>query len=509
VRSLPWNSRLFVAALFIAIAAYAALVVAQERTRKPWNDEAMSASAGYTLATKGYLAIPSFDENDPSLRGIHRRMYYILPLQMIVMGGWYKLVGFSLFRTRLLSTLWTAVLFCALYRLIKTLAGDPWVALLAVGLTAFDYQVTSAAALGRYDTMVAALGFSAYALFLLLRERRFTLAVLASNTCIAAACLTHPNGVVYFLGLWFLILYYDRGRIRIGNLALAAIPYLLAGGAWGWYILQDIPSFKSQLFGNTGHRVGLFHPWQTIKDEIELRWIRPYGLGWHAPGSMTPLVKLKAVALLGYLAGIVGCVATPAIRRHPGYRVLLFLAAIHFAYFTFYEGMKFNYYLIHLLPLYLSLLAVFLHFIWLHRPALRMVAAATAAALVAVGIGGILMRVRVDDMHSSYEPAVAFIKQNAGPNDMILASCSLGFGYGFGPNLVDDGSFGYFSGWRPRFIVMEEIYDDYVNLHRTQPALNDHYVALMSGYRAVYDRAGYRIYERISGGTQKVSASRQ
>lgn len=108
------------------------------------------------------------------------------------------------------------------------------------------------------------------------------------------------------------------------------------------------------------------------------------------------------------------------------------------------------------------------------------------------------MKVRVDDMHSSYEPAVAFIKQHAGPDDMIFANCSFGFEYGFGPNLVDDGSFGYYSGWQPRFIVMEEIYDNYVNLNRARAAMYDHYVKLMSGYHPVYDHAGYRIYERIA-----------
>lgn len=110
-----------------------------------------------------------------------------------------------------------------------------------------------------------------------------------------------------------------------------------------------------------------------VKEEIELRWIRPYGLGPHPPGTTRPFVKLKAVARFGYLAGISGGLATPALRRHAGYRVLLGLAAIHFVYFTFYEGMKFNYYLIHLPPLYLSLLAIFLHFLWIHRPSLRLV----------------------------------------------------------------------------------------------------------------------------------------
>ena len=100
---LPWKSRWFLLAIALTLAAYALLLVNLARTRKPWNDEAMSASAGYTLATKGYMAIPSFDEANPGMSGIHRHMYYIFPLQIVVMAPWYRIFGFSLFTTRMLS----------------------------------------------------------------------------------------------------------------------------------------------------------------------------------------------------------------------------------------------------------------------------------------------------------------------------------------------------------------------------------------------------------------------
>src|SRR5581483_8745322 len=254
---------------------------------------------------------------------IHRRMYYIMPLQMMVMAAWYKIVGFSLFSTRMLAALWAVVYFYALFRLVKLFSADSAVAWLAVALTAFDYQIISAAAFGRYDTMVAALGFSGYALFMLLRERKLLLAMLASNACIAAAGLTHPNGLVYFLGLWFLILYHDWRSLRFKHLAIAAVPYLVGGAAWGLYILQDVPAFKAQLFGNTGNRVGLWHPWKALQNEIEYRWIRPYGLAAYEGGRMTALVKLKAIAILGYLAGVFGCLATPSLRAR--YRAFLML----------------------------------------------------------------------------------------------------------------------------------------------------------------------------------------
>lgn len=498
-RGLPWTSRLFALATAVAVLAYATLLIEQARTRKPWNDEAMSASAGYTLATKGYMAIPSFDEANPGMSGIHRHMYYIFPFQMAVMALWYKVAGFSLLTTRVLSMLWAALLFVALYQLLKLFSGNAWVALLGVVLTATDYQVISAAAFGRYDMMVAALGISGYASFLLLRERHFELALLIGNACIAAAGMTHPNGVIYFLGLWFLIVYYDRGRVGFKQIAFAFLPYLAGAAVWAWYIFQDFPDFKEQLTGNSSNRVGLLHPWQTLKNELTYRYLRAYGLGPHSPGYNSDWIRLKAVALLGYLTGIAGCLAVPSIRKHAGYRVLIFLTAIHFLFFAFYEGMKFNYYLVHLVPFYLALLAVFAFYCWRMRPSFRSLVAALILALAAVGVGGILMKIHLNDMGVSYAPAVAFVKQNASPHDLIFASCSFVFGYGLRPNLVDDDTFGYFSKREPRFIVVEEIYEDMFNFHRAwRPEVYAHIMELMPEYRLVYDKNGYKVYERIS-----------
>ncbi len=498
VARLPWSSRVFAIVLLLLVAGYVALVVAQARTRKPWNDEAMSASAGLTFASKGYLAMPFFDEATPGFHGIHHHVYYIFPLQLVVLGLWYKLASFSLFTTRALSLLWAILLFWAVYRLLKLLSGNAFIALLAAVLTAFDYQIVSAAAFGRYDMMVAALGFTGYALFLLFRQRNFTVALLAGNACIALAGMTHPNGLVYFLGLWFLVFYYDRRRITVRDLAIAAVPYLIGGAVWSWYILQDVPDFKDQLFGNAGNRVGLLHPWQSLLNEIRFRYLTAYGLLAHSPGHQSSLVKLKAIALAGYAAGLAICIASRSIRRNPGYRALLSLTAIHIVFFTFYEGMKFNYYLVHLLPLYLSCLAVALYSVWQWRPRLRPLVAAVAILLMAVGAGGILLHVRLNEVNRIYDPAVAFVKQRASANDVVFASCSFGFGYGFDSGLIDDDTFGYFSKKAARFIVVEEIYADALNIHRQRhPAIYDHIRQALSNYRLVFESGDYKIYQRI------------
>ena len=74
---------------------------------------------------------------------------------------------------------------------------------------------------------------------------------------VAAACVTHPNCLIFFVDLCFLTLYLDAGRIlRVRALAVAAAPYLVALGGWGLYIMEEPGLFARQFFGNAGGTSG-------------------------------------------------------------------------------------------------------------------------------------------------------------------------------------------------------------------------------------------------------------
>jgi len=476
------------------VAGYVAFLVEAAKTRKPWNDEAMSADAAYHLSTRGDTGVNFFDEKAPYFPGITRHTYYIFPFQLGVLAVWYKVAGFSLLSTRVLSILWTLVMLGALYGLLKILSRDRLIAGTAAVLVALDYQVMLGAAFGRYDTLVAALGFSAYTIYLALRERHFRLALLFGNCCLVMAGTTHPNGLLFFIGFWFTVFWFDRKRLRWSEAALAAAPYIVGGTIWAIFIFQDFPAFRGQLLMNSEGRVGLLHPWATLLRELQIRYVTAFGLGAHSAGHQSPLVRLKAVSLVMYLIGIVGCLSWGKIRRHAGFRVLLILTAIHWFYLTFYENMKFSYYLVFLLPLYWSLAAVFVVSLWRALPRAGWVVACALALASLIQVGGIGARIRLDDYANSYLPAVEFLRQHAGPNQQVNAACSFGFGYGFDRNLMDDPTLGYYSGRKPDYIVAEEIYDGW--WESVEPEIGQYCKKMLAEYDLIYDQAFYRVYRR-------------
>jgi hypothetical protein len=488
-RIAAWTAGVLAAVILIS------LLIGLARTRRPWNDEAMFADPALNLAEKGFMGTTVL-ESARVLPHIDRYTYWIFPLNLITLAGWYKLAGFSLMSTRVLSMLWTFMALAEIYYLMRKWSANPATASLAVLITAFEYNILTAAAFGRYEPMVAALGFGAYCAYLGLREKHFGWAVFASNTLVMLCGMTHPNGLMFLFGLVFLVLYHDRKRLRIAHAAIAAAPYLIGASFWGAYIAHDPQSAIAQLRSNASHRVVLFHPLYAIGGEIE-RYLYAAGFLAHSAGHSGPIF-LKSLALAIYLCAGVFALVNSELRRRPGYRILLWLTGLHLAYQCFFEGTKFTYYLFHIFPLYACILAIAVQYLWRrNRSFMRPVAAMAVAVVIGIGIGGALMRIRLNTYDNMYAPAVRYMQRHAGPSDLIMASCDFGFAYGFRPNLLDDIRLGYFSGKVPAYIVVEEIYQgNFDNWKAGSPGLYRFVEQRLSEYELVYNRNSYRIYRR-------------
>lgn len=491
--------RLGHAAVAILALLYIALLIAQAKTRRPWIDEAMFGDPAYTLITRGYLGCP-VEEYMSASPNIARHAYMMFPLDLVVLAGWFKIAGVGLIQQRVLSMLWTGLLLFSLYRLLVFLLRDRPVALLGVVLVAFDYHIMVAGSFGRYDPMVAALGFTAYALYLILRERNLNLALLLANTSVMLCGTTHPNGLLYLIGLWVLVLFLDRRRIGWRQLVLCAIPYVAGAAVWGAYLMQDPQSAIAQLRNNSYSRVAILHPLQALKREILGRYALGFGLAaQHSAGHVGP-VYLKALPLLAYFVGALGCLSVPQIRRHYGCRILLLITAVHVLYLTFFEGIKFPFYLVHIDPLYAVLLSIFAAWLWRTGKVPRWTVASAIGCMLAVQAGGILLRARINTYGSQYAPASAYVKSHATPNDFVLASGDFGYGYGFDANYRDDPLLGYESGRVPGFIVWDtDTYqDEFNNNAATKPGAHRYAAELLRQYDVVFQNTGYTIYKRRS-----------
>jgi len=488
--------------IVIVAGIFFALAVGSAFTKSPWSDEAWFAQAGLNLATKGEMTTPVLETAGTKFKGLDRHTYWVMPLHLVTQAGWYKIFGFSLLSMRVLSAVFGVLALFAWYVVVKSLTGNRKIALLTFGLLACDYIFVQAAAFGRMDMMSHALGAAGVAVYLHLRERNFNRAVLFGQSLIAACGLTHPNGgVAFFLGLLFLTVYFDRSRLRWQHLGLAAIPYVIGAVGWGAYILDAPADFVAQLTANatTGGRMSsLNSPLSAIKNEITARYLTAFGLGGHMVSSAGP-IWVKSFVLLGYLIALAGCLSVRDIRTQKGTRALLILTGIFFLVLTFFDGQKLSFYLIHIVPLYTALVAVFVYWCYTKRGAPALVIALCVCGFLAIQLGGILYRMKLNAHGKSYVPAVNFLKANSTPDTLVMGSAVLGFEYGY-DRVVDDVRFGFNTGRRPDYIVINDVYEETIRYYRAGgegAELARHVNNLLEReYELVYDQNFYQIYAR-------------
>jgi 4-amino-4-deoxy-L-arabinose transferase-like glycosyltransferase len=497
-RLAAFNSRRLALGLAAGIVViYFALALGTAVSRRPWSDEGWFASPAYNLATNGSMGSPVLDGTS-WLPGINQHTYWVLPLHLVTQAGWYKIFGFSLLSLRSLSAFWGLVALAAWFVILKRLVRDDRVALLTSALLAVDYSFVMGASFGRMDMMCAALGFAGLAAYLSLREKHLAWAVLVSQALVAASGLTHFMGILHFAGLIFLTLYFDRRRIKWRHVALAAVPYVLGAMGWGLYILQDPAVFAVQFKANatTGGRLqGLSAPWLGFLHEFTDRYRTAFGLGEQSPGH-SAIARLKALILVAYVAGVVCAWATRRIRESRGGRALLLLTALYFVIMAVLDGQKLAWYLVHIVPLYAALLAIWLVDVWEAVRLPRYAVAAALSALLLLQAGGVVQRMRANEYRASYAPAADFLKRRMQPSTLVMGSAEMGFALGFNEHLIDDSFLGYYSGKRPDFIVVDEIYaESFQGSQLQRPAIYAHINRLLTTeYKLVYDRAFYRIY---------------
>jgi 4-amino-4-deoxy-L-arabinose transferase-like glycosyltransferase len=495
-----WGIAVSVVVLYFLLAAGTAL------SKRPWSDEGWFASPAYNLINNGHMGTTILESVEPrgQQKGINQYTYWVMPLDIVAQAAWYKITGFGIFQMRMLSALWGLVAAISLWFIVYRLSGNRNVALLAASIAALDYTFITGASFGRMDMMCAALNFAGFASFLLLREKHFSAAILVSQACIVASGLTHPYGALGLFGLAFLTLYLDRKRVRLRHVAFALIPYVVGAAGWGLYILQRPDLFMSQFVGNAtaggnggGRLDGLFAPWEALYREITLRYMVAFGMGAHSAGHSS-LAKLKIFMLLTYVAGIIGSVFVRSIRTNPGYRVLIFLTGIYFLLLTLFDGQKLAWYLVHTIPLFAALLAIFVHWLWTSTRMPRWAIALPLVLFAMLQLGGIAQRIRQREYQKTYLPAASFLKANAEPSSLIMGSSELAFALGFDANLVDDVRLGYYTGKQPDFIVVEEVYQDaFIGVSTQNMDVYQHILDLLGNeYRPVYDHNHYKIYAR-------------
>jgi len=470
--------------LVAAVAAY---------SRIPWSDEGWFSSASYNLARHGFLGTTVIDPTDMHLTRIDRRTYWVMPLYLLGQALWLRMLPATIFAVRLFTLLWIPVALFSFYRFLWRVTSDVRASALAACLLALSFIFIDNAGFARPDLMCCALGLSGLAAYVEWREEHFYRALVVSNAFIAASGLTHPNGVFYLLGLAVLVLYYDRRRLNIAALGAAALPYVLFGAGWACYIAQDYPAFADQMRGNgmNGRWAATLNPLAILRDEIRLRYIPAFGLatrGW---------ALLKLLALLAYLAAIAGALFQPGFRKQPSTRLILLLAAVYFAALAIFNQ-KLTYYLVHILPWYIALTALYAEWLWERFPALRPVLALAMIGLVGVETGGILLKSHArSQIMAQEQAAIQFASAHARSQDRIVGTAALIYGFGFDARLRDDARLGTTSGRTPDIIIIEPLYRDLYDSWKVVRAGEIQAIKeRLAAYRLAFDNGPCQVYLR-------------
>jgi hypothetical protein len=477
----------------LAIALWLALVAGHALTQEPFVDEAWNALPAWNLATNGSMGSPVLEPmGSPmpgmkiSLKGLREHTYWLMPLPTICLAGWYRLVGFSLFTTRMYTALWMVVVLVAWYAILRQLSGDELLAALGVVLIATDSWLLGRTAFGRMDVMSAAFGFSGVAAYLRLRERSLAAAVIASQTLVMLAGLSHPNGgIVCGFGLLAVTLALDARRLRWRHLGLAAVPYGTGGLAMAVYILQAPDDFFSQFLGQAtgaGRFAGLRSPLNALWREAG-RYAEPFGFGQSG--------RVKILVFGAYMFSAVCVCWNGEARRR--YRPLLVLAGTAVAALTLLENLKSPHYLIYTLPMLCALVAVTVRGIWVGR--YRRIAYFAAAALICLQVGGILRLMAVRNTYAdTYLPAIHWIHANVPRQTLIMGDSALFFDLGT-EHLIDDIRLGYLTGNKPGIVIVNERYQDFFNyLKRDEPDAWRHIQCYLYKCRAIPISATYTAY---------------
>jgi hypothetical protein len=458
--------------------------------RIPWSDEGWFSSAAYNLAYKGHMGTTVIEPTMMGLTRIEEHTYWIMPLYPLGQGLWYMVFPHTMLSTRGFTILWQPLMGLALGFLLSKLFPGRAVSWLGAFLLAFSFVFMDNAGFARPDLMCATLGWFGLASYLYWRETNRHRAIFVANLLVAASGLTHPNGIFHFVALIAMVLVLDRRVLSWTHLAIGASAYALMGSLYGLYVMKDPVAFVEQMRANSasGRWPANWNPVWLVWSEIRERYLVVFGL---ITGGMA---LLKSYALIWYVASLVGCLALAGLRREKAVRLLLTLLLVYFSAMCIFNQ-KLSYYLIHILPAWVALMAVFVDWLWEHQRRWRIPLILALAALCVVETSGIVVRAFTRSYVASEKAVVDAIRRNSTADMLIAGTGSLSYGLDFDPRLIDDPFLGIRSGRVPDMVIIEPLYRMLHTAWITErPEEYAQLQARLQKYRKIYRGGDYEIY---------------
>jgi len=485
-----WSVRTTV---LIAAAAFLILSIGYARTKKPWLDEGLNASAAYSLVAHGQFAIPQLEQSGMTITTripeIQHYCYIYGPDYLFAAAAWMKVFGYGLMQIRMFSIMWALLAMAAWFRIIERLTRDRFAAALGVVLLAVNYQFIVEAANGRFDMMCASLGSIALAAYLQFRENNLKKALFLGGLGAAAAFFTHPMGLVYGAALLWIVIYLDRRRLQAVYAIWFAAPWaLFIAGVMAW--MAPHRAIANAQFSAATHARwnGLANPLISLITDATERYLYFF---WPVTGG--GVARLKVLILVFHLLLIGIGLFSRAVRNSFAFRALAPCLLIVYCGVALLDSMKWPYYMVHTF-LFASAVAAIVA-ARLRTAPLRPLIAAAVAALLLVEIGGMLAKIRENSYARQFVPTIAYIRAHTSPSDYVEGEMALNFGLGYSdPGFHMDNRMGYYTGVKAALIVTGEFADiDYFRAHEP-PVYAFIRHRLNHEYRLAAEFGDYKIY---------------
>ncbi len=455
-------------------------------TRAPWWDEGVFADVSINLLHRGHLGSHVlYSYGYRAWPQADRYTYWQFPLYLIALAGWFRLFTPTAESMRIFSVFWGCIYLFAWFLFVRKLGGSASLAWLVCTVVALDYAYLSAASDGRMDMMCAALGQAAIAAFVALKDSSWSRAVFAAACFGAASLFCHPMGALTNAMLVSVVILNSRKYSWTGILK-AAIPYLAGAALYGIYILQAPGVYIAQMRAATGYRVstklGLL---RNIFTDFPSRYLAYYY------ADLSGAAKLKVLALVFALAGVLALALTPKLRTMPLCRTLLVLACMGYLGVAALDNQLLPVYFIYSMPIMAACAAVWAWYAW-QRHGWWRACAALIIIPVLVSVCGFLYKISHNEYANIYEKAIAVIRSELPQNGIVMGGSELAFALGFDDHLIDDRYLGVTSGITPDLYVVNPYYGS------SGESWEHAQKKLRQCYHLTYVNEYYRVYARNS-----------
>ncbi|MBX9602775.1 MAG: hypothetical protein K2X35_17360 [Bryobacteraceae bacterium] len=425
----PFQARNAAAAALVVSGLWISIGLAFLAFRAPFIDEAF-----YSMAAANWLRYGNFDLRqvesssfifisiDRPLTRIDQHAYWYMPLQSLIQGAWYWMVGFGLDQQRLLTLICAVVSLVLWHRVVWRITSNPIVSLAAVFLIAFDLAFVTQSSWARPDMMGHMFGLAAFYFHIRFLLKRPLLARVLSCVSLCACATVHPVAFFVWLAVYLAQSLRDRRQLSWSQLAAFAAPGFIAACLFAWWASVDFQAFRDQTSANAGFRYSAFNFREWA------RYLTMYGL------SLDTIFRVKSFGITGFLMIVVGAIASLRLwYSDPAIRHVFMLGATSAGTLAIAEGTKWGFYGLHAAPWIAVMASFFAAEIWKQRPGV--LALGLALLYTAPPVGAAVETVLRDPRRTDYRAAVNVLDSISG-DQLVFAPPEFLYQYS-GPFLFD------------------------------------------------------------------------